>query len=293
MEENLQRIRAFNRTITQRLGVLNEKYLGRDRPYVESRLLYEIGARGASVRELRARLGMDSGFLSRVLRALERKKLATTSPSPQDGRVRLARLSRSGQTELRRLDALSDKLAHSLLAPLSGEQAQRLIAAMSEVERLVRASSVEIAAEDPASVDAQACLAQYFAEIDNRFRGGFDPRKSGTTDLTGFRAPHGCLLIARLFGEPIGCGALRTLTPRVGEIKRMWISPRARGLGLGLRLLAELEGVAQKRKMRAIRLDTNKSLREALHLYRSSGYREIERFNDNPYAHHWFEKALR
>lgn len=293
MDEHIRSIRAFNRTVTQRLGVLNEKYLGRDRPYVESRLLFEIGANGATVRELRERLGLDSGFLSRVLRALERKGLATTGPSPVDGRVRLARLSRAGRTELRRIDALSDQLAQSLLVPLSEAQAHRLLAAMAEVECLVRASSVELAAEDPASADAKRCLEQYFTEIDRRFRSGFDPDKSGAVDLRDFVSPRGCLLIARLFGEPVGCGALRTFAPRIGEIKRMWISPHARGLGLGRRLLAELESVAKKRRMRAIRLDTNKSLSEALRLYRSAGYREIARFNDNPYAHHWFEKALR
>ena len=66
----IQQIRAFNRTVTRRLGVLNEKYLGRDRPLAESRLLFEIGSEGAEVRELRARLGLDSGFLSRMLRTL-------------------------------------------------------------------------------------------------------------------------------------------------------------------------------------------------------------------------------
>lgn len=91
----------------------------------------------------------------------------------------------------------------------------------------------------------------------------------------------------------MGCGALRAMEPGIGEIKRMWISPRARGLGIGRRLLAELERVAKQRKLRAVRLDTNESLTEALRLYRSAGYREIPRFNDNPYAHHWFEKTLK
>jgi DNA-binding MarR family transcriptional regulator/GNAT superfamily N-acetyltransferase len=293
MSEAISNIRAFNRTITRRLGVLNEKYLGRDRPYVESRLLFEIGATGATVRDLRERLGLDSGFLSRVLRALERKRLATTQPSPQDGRVKLVRLSRSGRSELRRIDALSDRLAQSILDPLSERQGQRLLAAMQEVERLVRASSVEFAVEDPRSADTRKCLARYFAELEGRFRGGFDPRKGTAPDDGVFIPPHGCLLIARLHGEAVGCGALRTFKPGIGEIKRMWIAPDARGLGLGTRLLAELEREARRRRMRAVRLDTNKSLREALQLYRASGYRQIARFNDNPYAHHWFEKTLR
>ena len=293
MNESVARIRAFNRTISQRLGMLNEKYLGRDRPYAESRLLFEIGASGASVRELRERLGLDSGHLSRLLRALERKRLATTQPSAQDRRVRIARLTRSGRAELARLDALSDRLALSMLAPLTPAQSQRLLAAMQEVERLVRSSSVEFAVVDPRSAEAHDCFERYFAELAARFPGGFDPGKGTAPDHGVFRAPHGCLLIARLFGQAVGCGALRRLAPGVGEIKRMWIAPQARGLGLGSRLLGELEAAARRRRMHTVRLDTNGVLGEALALYRGAGYREVARFNDNPYAQHWFEKSLR
>ena len=293
MQNQVQRIRAFNRTVTQRLGVLNEKYLGRDRPYVESRLLFEIGASGTDVRALRERLGMDSGFLSRSLRALERKGLAGTRSSDEDRRVKVVRLSRAGLSELRRIDSLSDRLARSMLQPLSETQARRLLAAMSEVENLLRASSVEIAPADPTSRDARHCLDQYFAEIGARFAGGFDRDRDGACHIEDFKPPGGCMLLARLFAEPMGCGAMRVVGPGIGEIKRMWVSPRARGLGIGRRLLAELERVVKRRRLRVVRLDTNESLGEALRLYRSAGYREIPRFNDNPYAHHWFEKTLK
>jgi ribosomal protein S18 acetylase RimI-like enzyme len=206
--------------------------------------------------------------------------------------VRFTRLTRSGRAELRRINALSDDLAQSMLKPLTGEQARRLVAAMSEVERLLRASSVEIAPSAPSSPDAERCLDQSFAELARRFRGGYDRSLDGAAEVRDYVPPRGSLVVARLFGEPVGCGALRTLEPRVGEIKRMWIAPGARGLGLGRRLLNELERVARRRGLRAVRLDTNDSLKEALRLYRSSGYREIGRYNDSPYAHHWFEKAL-
>jgi len=293
MSDAVQHIRAFNRTVAQRLGLLQQSYLGRDRPYVESRVLFEIGAEGASVRELRERLGLDSGFLSRLLRTLEGKGLAQTEPDAQDRRVRRVRLTRSGRTELRRLDALSDRLAQSMIAPLTPAQGERLVAAMDEVDRLLRAASVELAPEDPRSVDARFCLDKYFDELDARFRDGFDRGKGGTADLDEYIAPRGCLLLARLFGRPVGCGALRTFAPGEGEIKRMWIAPQARGLGLGRRLLHELEALARRRRMHIVRLDTNGTCIEALSLYRSAGYREIPRFNDNPYAQHWFEKKLR
>lgn len=295
MSMEIQRIRSFNRTVTLRLGVLNERYLGRDRPLVESRLLFEIGAEGASVRDLRARLGLDSGFVSRLLRKLERKGLARTSQrTADDARVRFASLTKSGRVELRRINALSDNLAKSMLETLSREQSIRLVESMSHVDRLLKASSVEVARTDPSSPDARHCFTQYAAELSSRFRTGFSPNAAGWSDVDerDFVPPRGCLLVASLFGEPVGCAALRTLGPGVGEIKRMWVAPAARGLGIARRVLRELERVAKQNRLRAIRLDTNDSLTEAQQLYRSSGYREIERFNDNPYADYWFEKTL-
>lgn len=289
----IEQIRSFNRTVTRRLGVLNDRYLGRDRPLVESRLLFEIGLQGAPVSELRATLGLDSGFLSRLLRSLERKGLTTTGKrSGSDGRARFARLTLAGRAELRRVNALSDELARSMLAPLTESQRSRLVSAMNEVERLLRASSVELACADPQGADAQYCLAQYFGELASRFKEGFDPEADGAAAVEDFVPPNGCLLIARLYGEPVGCGALRAVNRGMGEIKRLWVSPDARGLSLGRKLLEELERAARKHKMRAVRLDTNESLHEAIRLYQTAGYREINRFNDNPYAHHWFEKTL-
>jgi DNA-binding MarR family transcriptional regulator len=288
----IERIRAFNRTLTRRLGVLNERYLGRNRPLVESRLLFEIGTQGVSIRELRTRLGLDSGFSSRLLRSLERKKLLRTERAESDGRVRIARLTRSGLAEVEWLNSLSDELARSMLAPLSPDQAQRLVAAMSEVDRLVRATSVEFAAVDFRSADAERCLQKYYAELAARFRGGFELHADDAPAADEIAPPGGCMLLARLFGDPVGCGAIRTLEPGVGEIKRMWISPEVRGLGVGRRLLAELERAAIALKLRTVRLDTNGSLAEAIRLYRASGYREIAPYNHNPYAQHWFEKTL-
>jgi ribosomal protein S18 acetylase RimI-like enzyme len=104
--------------------------------------------------------------------------------------------------------------------------------------------------------------------------------------------PHGILLIAWFRGEPVGCGALRLHDDASAEIKRMWVAPNARGLGLGRRLITELEARAREHGIRLLRLDTNRSLAEAIALYRSAGYTEVSRFNDEPYADHWFEKEL-
>jgi GNAT superfamily N-acetyltransferase len=153
-------------------------------------------------------------------------------------------------------------------------------------------AGVLITQEDPSTRDAQRCLACYFAELAVRFRGGYDPNADEAAALGEFAAPKGCFLIARLEEEPVGCGALRSFAPQVGEIKRMWVAARVRGQGVARHLLTELEQVARDRGVRAVRLDTHETLTEAIRLYQACGYREIAPFNDNPYAHRWFEKTL-
>lgn len=155
------------------------------------------------------------------------------------------------------------------------------------------ASSFTIAVEPPGSPDARACVAAYVGELGRRFEGGFDPGNGNPTpDDDALTPPAGCFLVARLDGRAVGCGALRRLSPGVGEIKRMWVAPEARGLGLSRRLLAALEDEARALNFERVRLDTNRALTEAQALYGSAGYRAIERFNDNPYADLWFEKGL-
>ena len=130
-----------------------------------------------------------------------------------------------------------------------------------------------------------------FAELDTRFEAGFDPKLSISADAQELTLPEGLLLVARLRDEPIGCGALKFHAGGPAELKRMWVAPTARGLGLGRRLLRELEGQARATGVSTVRLETNRALQEAISLYRREGYREVGAFNDEPYAHHWFEKT--
>jgi DNA-binding MarR family transcriptional regulator len=289
----VQQVRSFNRTVTQSIGALNDDYLGRHRPLGESRLLFEIGEGGATASELRARLGLDSGYLSRLLRSLERQGLVTTKPSPDDRRVRRAELTTKGSAELDILNEQSDALAGSILDPLNAAQRAKLAAAMAEVERLLSATAVRIGEEPPTGRDGQFCLGQYFVELSRRFEQGFDPALSLAAPPDEFVPPHGTFLVMRLHGEPVGCGGFKPMPPNAAYLKRMWIAPTARGLGLARRLLSELENRARSAGHALARLETNKALTEAQQLYRSSGYSEIAPFNDEPYAHHWFEKRLR
>jgi DNA-binding MarR family transcriptional regulator/GNAT superfamily N-acetyltransferase len=287
-----RQVRSFNRSVTQRIGALYDEYLARGRPLGASRVLWEIADDGTDLRALRARLDLDSGYLSRLVTSLERSDLVAVAPGTRDKRVRTVRLTKAGRAERALLDRRSDELASSLLAPLSDAQRSRLVEAMGVVERLLTAGLVEVGVEDPAGTAARFCIGSYFAELDARFDAGFDPSVSISADVEELTEPAGLLLVARLRGEPIGCGALKLHGHEPAEIKRMWVAATARGLGVGRRILGELEQRARERGVGVVRLETNKSLREATSLYRSAGYVEVAAFNDEPYAHHWFEKRL-
>ncbi|MFF0742904.1 GNAT family N-acetyltransferase [Streptomyces sp. NPDC004111] len=288
----IDRVRRFNRTVTERVGVLHDRYLGLDRPVGEARLLWEIGEQGRDVRLLRERLGLDSGYVSRLLRSLEAAGLVTVEPQPRDKRVRTARLTEAGRAERAVLGRRSDALAASLLAPLNSAQRARLVGAMAEVDRLLTAATVTLDVLDPGHPDAEHCLRAYFTELADRFESGFDPARSLLPDAGELRAPHGLFLVARLHGEPVGCAGLKLPPGAPAEIKRMWVAPHTRGLGLGRRFLAELEDRAARQGRDVLRLDTNRALDAAIGLYHSCGFAEVPAFNDEPYAHHWFEKRI-
>jgi DNA-binding MarR family transcriptional regulator len=293
MQPAIRAIRVFNRFMGRELGLAQERFLGRPRPYAESRLLYEIGTGGATLRELRSRLGLDSGYLSRLLRALEASRLAKVSAHDADRRSRVAMLTAAGRAELRLLDRASNRVAGSWLAGLDRAESDRLLACLGEVRRLLLGARLRLVPVDPADAGARDCLLQYYGELDRRFRGGFDAGAEAGSGLDAYRGTQGRFYLARLpSGEAVGCVGLRFLGDGVGEIKRMWVAPRARGAGVGARLLRAVEHEAAKRRLRLLRLDTNGALREAIALYRGAGYREIGRYNDNAYAQHWFEKRL-
>ncbi len=285
-------VRRFNRCVTQRIGALDDAFLSAPRPLGHSRVLWEVGVDGADARSLRRSLGLDSGHLSRVLRALEAEQLVVVRPSTYDARVRVVQCTRAGLEELARLDARSDHTAAAALAPLTSTQQQRLLAAMAEVELLLTASAVVIDHEDPSHPDAVRSLSAYFTELTERFDIGFDPARTLPAAPDDLRPPRGLLLLARLDGQPIGCAALKLHGSQAAEVKRMWVAPSARGLGLGRRLLQAVEQLAADHGARLLRLETNRNLTEAIALYRSTGYQEVPAFNDEPFAHHWFQKKL-
>ncbi|MCP2267469.1 GNAT family N-acetyltransferase [Promicromonospora thailandica] len=286
-------VRRFNRSYTQRIGALEESFLGTGRPLGASRLLFEVGPGGATVRDLRERLDLDSGYLTRLLSRLADDGLVEVLTDPADRRRRTVTLTAGGQAAYQELDDRSERTARDLLEPLTERQRARLDEALRTADLLIRAATVHLRVVDPLDRAATAALGEYYAELGRRFPGGFDPgAPEGGADA--LRAPRGAFLVATSDGVPVACGGVRLLGDATGEIKRMWVHPGWRGAGLGTRLLRALEDEARRLGCTRAVLDSNRVLTEALAMYGRAGYREIEPYSlDNPYADAFFEKPLR
>jgi DNA-binding MarR family transcriptional regulator/ribosomal protein S18 acetylase RimI-like enzyme len=294
VQEHVETLRRFNRSFTQRIGVLDDSFLGSGRPLGLSRLLFEIGqtADGVGVLDLRMRLGLDSGYVSRLLRQLETDGLVKVSTDAADGRRRTAQLTARGRAAWNDLDRRSADLAEHLVAPLSSRHREHLSAALATADRLLRAATVSFDVVDPQSADALFALTKYFDELDRRFPDGFDPGDALAADAPLLRAPTGTMVVAHSDQQPVACGAIMRIDDSTGEIKRMWVHPEWRGVGLGQRMLTHLEARARELGYSRVVLDTNSTLVEAISMYEGSGYDTIERYNDNPYALRWFARDL-
>ena len=290
MTDAISVVRRFNRSYTQRIGVLEDSFLGMGMPLAPARLLFEIGIEPATARALRERLGLDSGYLSRLLRFLEREGLVAVVPDPADRRRRQVSLTEAGQARWAELERRSDERARLLVDPLTERQAERLARALAEADLLVRAATVTFRAAHPAQAMAREAVGRYFAEIGRRF--GFDPDGEADKDAELLVPPAGVFVLAISDGTPVACGGLQAIGDGVGELKRMWVHDDWRGAGLGSRLLRHLEDQARALGHTVVRLDTNGALTEAISMYERACYQPVDRYNDNPWATHYFEKKL-
>ncbi len=286
----VSRFRRFARAVTREVGALDTSFLGRGRPLGAARVINAIGSGRSDLAELRAYLGLDSGLMSRLLRSLGEEGLICTTPHPDDARRRIAALTTAGMTEFRAYEALSDSRAASFLDRASNRDA--LLDAMDLIAAAFGRDGVAIEEVDPASDAARYCLGRYYAELDARFPGGFEVARSCDPDAGAMIRPRGVFLIAMSDGLPVGCVALKGEGDRTAEIKRLWVDRGARGLGLARRLMASAEDAARALAIHTLRLDTNSALPEAERFYRTAGWTQIGRYNDNPYAEVFFEKSV-
>lgn len=290
MLDAVSRVRRFNRAVTSAVGALDSSFLGRGRPLGAARVLNAIGHGRADVAEIRDYLGLDSGLMSRLLRSLEEEGLVETAAHEDDARRRVAKLTRTGRREFAAYEALSNAQAEGLLAQHS--QRDALLAAMDLIASALTRERVALNEIDPQSDEARYCLGEYYAELGRRFKQGFDVSLSRDPDAKDMRRPRGTFIVAMSDTLPIGCVGLKGTDHGYAEVKRLWVAPAARGLRLGRRLMDATEDAARGLGITLLRLDTNSALPEAGQLYRSTGWREIPRFNDDPYPDLFFEKRL-
>ncbi|WP_095588655.1 bifunctional helix-turn-helix transcriptional regulator/GNAT family N-acetyltransferase [Actibacterium ureilyticum] len=286
----ITRIRRFNRAVTSQTGVLDSSFLGRGRPLGPARVIHAIGAGGCAVADIRDRLRVDKSLLSRMLKGLVDEGLVRLRTDPDDARHRIAELTEAGLAEFAAYESLSDAHAERLLRTHPDPGA--LLAAMDLVATALSRDAIALVECDPQGAEARSCLSAYYAELQQRFEQGFDVNLSRDPDADDMRRPRGVFLIALSDGLPLGCAGLKGSGGPVAEVKRLWVSPAARGLGLARRLMTRIEDTARDLGIDTLRLDTNSALPEAVALYENAGWQRIGRFNDDPYPDVFFEKRL-
>lgn len=286
----ISRFRRFARSVTTEVGALDDSFLGRGRSLGAARVLNAVGHGRTDVADLRTYLNLDSGLLSRLLRQLEAEELITLAPHPTDARARIAALTAKGQAEFAAYEDISNTRAQELLDRHPRPDA--LLAAMDLVASALGHDRIMVEERDPRDPQSVFCLNEYYAELGRRFQTGFDVNLSCDPQATDMIAPRGAFLVALSDGMPIGCVGVKGNGGPNAEIKRLWIAPSARGLGMAKRLMTDAEARAKDLGINTLRLDTNSALPEAIRLYQTTGWTEIDRFNDDPYPDHFFEKTL-
>lgn len=287
----IARLRRFNRAVVREVGALDTSFLGRGRPLGAARVLHLVRSEGTDVATIRARLGLDSGLMSRFLRALEREALIVTETDPADRRRSIARLTPKGQAEVAAyLDIIHDQASHILAR--AGSRANEVLTAMDLIATILNRDQVELRATDPDAPESQECQRAYFTELEDRVPHAHaqdfplpDP------EADSYRPPQGQFLVAWSDEMPVACVALKRLDATTGEVKRLWVADVARGQGLSRRMMQVIEAEARTMGLRSLKLETNHVLAEALALYRATGWTDTDPFTDLP-ADTWLAKVL-
>lgn len=290
MAEQIAAVRAFNRFYTARLGLLRRRHLNGEFSLTEARILYEIGTRPEmTATALRGTLGLDAGYISRLLGMLTRRRLVRATASKADGREKLLTLSESGKKAVARLDAQSVQQIGGILEGVRAEERKTMVAALAEVQRILGSgAAVRIERLEAVNDAARAILAEYYEAVHVVVRDG-----PGSLERL-VRERGSGIWLAYLGNHVAGCVALRTMEGKAGagECKRLYVKPEARGWGVAGALMDALEEHAREQGLQWIYLDSYDGLKAALALYAKRGYRRCARYNENPQATVFLRKRL-
>jgi len=284
LEHDIAAVRQFNRFYTRQIGVLEERLLDTPFSLTESRLLYELANRAApTASELAKDLGLDPGYLSRILRGFESRGLVERTPSEIDGRQTHVELTPEGRSAFLPLDQRSRTAVAAMLETLGEAQQRRLIAAMSTIEAMLGAPARD---EPPYRLRAHrpgdmgwvvsqhgALYAQEYgwnigfealvAEIVASFLKNFDARRERCW-------------IAEIDGKPVGSVFVVKHSDEVAKLRLLLVEPHARGLGIGAHLVDECVRFSRHIGYRTLTLWTNHVLHAARHIYRQCGFRLVQ-----------------
>jgi len=281
-ETGIAEIRGFNRFYTRLLGALNEGLLQSPYSLPESRLLYELGSRGrTTAADLAIELGMDPGYLSRLLRKLRDGGMVETTASPDDGRAQILALTPDGAAAFRALDQASREEVGALVAPLGAARTDALLGAMRTIRRLL----------DPAAAAGPVAIRRFrIGEIghiisrhgvlyhqehgwDGTFE-GFAAEIAGAFAMRHDPLREGCWVADR-DGEVLGSVFVVDAGEGTAKLRMLYVEPAARGLGVGRKLVGQAIGFAREAGYRRMTLWTNDILHSARHIYEAAGFRLV------------------
>jgi DNA-binding MarR family transcriptional regulator/GNAT superfamily N-acetyltransferase len=290
--EQISAMREFNRFYTARLGLLRKRHLDGEFSLTEARILYEIGSSPRlTASSLRNTLGLDAGYISRLLAQLTRWKLVRQAASKNDGREKLLTLSPTGEKKVAALNEQSAVQIRELLETPSIAERQTVVESLAKVQSILgkdQKAAVRVVRLTKATNDALQLLQEYYEAVSVVQRDGpkviqkiIDDRSSG-------------VWLAYLGEKAVGCVVLKKLAPIpfAAECKRLYVQPQARGQGIADALLDAQEEYAREQGMQWIYLDSYDDLKAAIALYRRRGYLPCERYNDNPQATVFFRKQI-
>lgn len=276
----IEAVRRFNRFYTRRIGVLADHYLGNDYALPEARVLYELGHDGpSSATQLGRALDLDLGYLSRLLQALRRRRLVEAAPSPADRRRSTLSLTARGRQAYRLLDESSRRATGEMLSALEKPRRARLVGALGAVQDILEGREARLTLRTHRPGDMGWVVASHGALYAKERGWGalFEALVAEVAAgfLRRFDAKRERCWIAEAGGERVGSVFVVRKDARTAQLRLLLVEPRARGLGLGKRLVAECIAFARRCGYRKLMLWTHEELATARAIYAKAGFRLI------------------
>ena len=295
LEQRIDAVRSFNRFYTKRIGVLNDGYLHSEFSLAEVRVLYELAHRErCTATELARELGLDGGYLSRMLHGFLARGLLDRTKSARDGRESWLSLTQAGRDVFEPLERTARDQIGALLSSLSEAAQARVVAALNQIQTLLAdgpADNTRVALRAHRSGDLGWVVQRHGVLYAQEY--GFDEHFEALVAsivakfVEHYDPSRERCWIAERDGEPLGCVFLVKASPRVGKLRLFLVEPEARGLGIGRRLVDELIGFARSVGYRKIRLWTQSNLLAARHVYARAGFIKVDQE-----PHHSFSQDL-